>query len=217
MNIWSWFLHGDSSHPIRHGWGEGRAFETCISDPLHEHCHLSPFQSHNFLRPSGHWLCHFCPPNYCQPLLFLLSYSLTFCLGIMIKSFFLLTSPTPTHSHAHTHIIISKPVWSPPFLIPPCLSPFPSYLYLFTATAWKDPCLLSVPSFPSEQIWYSQGTASMHSHGLQGYVQIPYLHVSQLGEFYPQRISDYVWGNFGCRTRGGDQRHLLVSRYQRCC
>ena len=75
MNIWSWFLHGDSSHPIRHGWGEGRAFETCISDPLHEHCHLSPFQSHNFLRPSGHWLCHFCPPNYCQPLLFLLSYS----------------------------------------------------------------------------------------------------------------------------------------------
>ena len=51
--------------------------------------------------------------------------SLTFCLGIMIKSFFLLTSPTPTHSHAHTHTIISKPVWSPPFLIPLCLSPFP--------------------------------------------------------------------------------------------
>lgn len=150
MNIWSWFLHGDSSHPTRHGWGEGRAFEACISDSLHEHCHLSPFQSHNFLRPSGHWLCHFCPPNYCQPLLLLLSYSLTFCLGIMIKSFFLLTSPTPTHSHAHTHIIISKPVWSPPFLIPLCLSPFPSYLYLFIATAWKDPCLLSVPCFQSK-------------------------------------------------------------------
>lgn len=177
MNIWSWFLHGDSSHPTRHGWGEGRAFEACISDSLHEHCHLSPFQSHNFLRPSGHWLCHFCPPSYCQPLLFLLSYSLAFCLGIMIKSFL---SPTPTHSHAHTHIIISRPVWSPPFLIPLCLSPFPSYLYLFTATAWKDPRLLSVPCFlQSKSDILKEQLQCVPS--LQGYVQIPYLHVSQLG------------------------------------
>ena len=75
MNIWSWFLHGDSSHPTRHGWGEGRAFEAGISDSPHEHCHLSPLQSHSFLRPSDHWLCHFCPPNYHQPLLFLPSLS----------------------------------------------------------------------------------------------------------------------------------------------
>lgn len=125
MNIRSWFLHGDSSHPTRRRWGEGKAFEAGISYSPNEHCHLSPLQSNNFLRPSGHWLCHFCPPNYHQPLLFLPSHSLTFCLGIMIKSFFLLTSPTPTHSHAHTHIIISKPVWSPSLLIPLCLSPFP--------------------------------------------------------------------------------------------
>ena len=81
--------------------------------------------TYNFLRRSGHWLCHFCPPNYCQPLLFLPSHPLTFCCGIMIKSFFLLTSPDSTHSQAHIHITVSKPVRSPSFLIPLHLSPFP--------------------------------------------------------------------------------------------
>lgn len=43
MNIWSWFLHGDSSHPTTRRWGEIRAFEAGISYSPNEHCicHLS--------------------------------------------------------------------------------------------------------------------------------------------------------------------------------
>lgn len=164
-------------------------------------CHLSNL---SFLRPSDHWLCHFCPPNYHQPLLFLPSHSLTFCLGIMIKSFFLLTSPTPTHSHAHTHTIISKPVWSPPFLIPLCLSPFPIIPLFVYCNSLEGPMspLCSLLSFRANLIF------SMNSFNASP--QFARLCSDSLSPYFPVGIvlsPEDIWlcpSNFGCRTGGGD-------------